>query len=59
MGRYIPEMGYLNVLLGVEPVLEPEARFYQRLVAMDEEEAEDLAEKYANEHGLPRCTRRW
>jgi predicted PurR-regulated permease PerM len=52
MGRYIPEMGYLNVLLGVEPVLEPEARFYQRLVAMDEEEAEDLAEKYANEHGL-------
>ena len=52
MGRYIPEMGYLNVLLGVEPVLEPEARFYQRLIAMDEEEAEDLAEKYANEHGL-------
>jgi hypothetical protein len=52
MGRYIPEMGYLNVLLGVEPVLTPEARFYQRLVAMDTEEAEDLAEDYANEHGL-------
>jgi hypothetical protein len=52
MGRYIPEMGYLNVLLGVEPVLTPEARFYQRLVAMDVEEAEDLAESYANEHGL-------
>jgi hypothetical protein len=52
MGRYIPELGYLNVLLGVEPVLTPEARFYQRLVAMDNEEAEDLAESYANEHGL-------
>lgn len=52
MGRYVPEMGYLNVLLGVEPVLEPEARFYQRLVAMDQEEAEDIAEDYANEHGL-------
>ena len=52
MGRYIPEMGYLNVLLGVEPVLTPQARFYQRLVAMDEEEAEDLAEDFANEHGL-------
>jgi predicted PurR-regulated permease PerM len=52
MGRYIPEMGFLNVLLGVEPVLTPEARFYQRLVAMDIEEAEDLAEAYANEHGL-------
>jgi predicted PurR-regulated permease PerM len=52
MGRHIPEFGYLNVLLGVEPVLEPEARFYQRLVAMDQEEAEDLAEDFANEHGL-------
>jgi predicted PurR-regulated permease PerM len=52
MGRYIPRFGYLNVLLGVEPVLPPEARFYQRLVAMDREEAEDLAEDFANEHGL-------
>jgi CheY-like chemotaxis protein len=52
MGRYIPEMGYLNVILGVEPVLTPEARFYQRLVAMDAEEAEDLAEDFANEKGL-------
>ncbi len=52
MGRYIPELGYLNVLLGVEPVLTPEARFYQRLVAMDQYEAEDLAEDFANQHGL-------
>ena len=52
MGRYIPELGYLNVILGVEPVLSAEARFYQRLVAMDAEEAEDLAESYANEKGL-------
>ena len=52
MGRYIPELGYLNVILGVEPALTPEARFYQRLVAMDGEEAEDIAEKFANEHGL-------
>ncbi len=52
MGRYIPAFGYLNVMLGVEPVLSPEARFYQRLVAMDQEEAEDLAEDFANEHSL-------
>ena len=51
MGRYIPEMGWLNVLLGVEPVLTPEARFYQRLIALDQEEAAELAEKYAEEHG--------
>ena len=51
MGRYIPEMGWLNVLLGVEPVLTPEARFYQRLIARDQEEAGEIAEKYADEHG--------
>jgi len=51
MGRYIPELGYLNVLLGVEPVLPPEARFYQRLVARDRDEAMMLADEYAGEHG--------
>jgi predicted PurR-regulated permease PerM len=52
MGRYIPEFGYLNVLLGVEPVLPPEARFYQRLVARDQEEAAELAQRHAAEHGV-------
>ena len=51
MGRYIPELGYLNVLLGVEPVLSPEARFYQRLVARDQDDAIAMAEEYAAEHG--------
>jgi predicted PurR-regulated permease PerM len=53
IGRYIPELGYLNVLLGVEPVLTPEARFYQRLIALDQEEATELAEKHVEEHGVP------
>ena len=52
IGRYIPELGYLNVLLGVEPVLTPEARFYQRLIALDQEEAAELAEKHVEEHGV-------
>jgi predicted PurR-regulated permease PerM len=52
MGRYMPELGYLNVILGVEPALTPQTRFYQRLLAMDEDEAEDLAEDFANEKGL-------
>jgi predicted PurR-regulated permease PerM len=51
MGRYIPELGYLNLLLGVEPVLAPEARFYQRLSARDQDEAMALAEEFAKEHG--------
>ena len=51
MGRYIPELGYLNLLLGVEPVLAPEARFYQRLVALDQDEAMELAAEHQREHG--------
>ena len=49
MGRYIPEMGFLNMLLGVEPVLSPPARFYQRLIALDQDEAAELAEKFIKE----------
>jgi predicted PurR-regulated permease PerM len=52
VGRNIPELGYLNVLLGVEPVLSDEERFYQRLLALDHEEAAELMEKYAAAHGL-------
>ena len=52
MGRYIPEFGYLNVLLGVEPVLAPEERFYQRLIALDEEEASALVETHTTAHGI-------
>src|SRR5438067_2696496 len=52
MGRYIPEFGYLNVLLGVEPVLSPEERFYQRLIALDHDEAEELIESHLTAHGI-------
>jgi hypothetical protein len=50
MGRYLPELGFLNTLLGVEPILTPQAKLYQRLVALDQEDAADLAEKYVEEH---------
>jgi predicted PurR-regulated permease PerM len=52
MGRHIPEFGYLNVLLGVEPVLSPEERFYQRLIALDSEEAAELLEQHVVAHGI-------
>ncbi|HYX65494.1 MAG TPA: AI-2E family transporter [Burkholderiales bacterium] len=52
VGRHIPELGYLNVLLGVEPVLSDEERFYQRLLALDDEEAAELMEKTVAAQGL-------
>jgi predicted PurR-regulated permease PerM len=52
LGRYVPEFSFLHVLLGDEAVLEAEARFYQRLLAMDDQEARAVAAFYLHEHSL-------
>lgn len=39
IGKYVPQFQALYVLLGDEPVLEPHARLYQRLLAMDRAES--------------------
>lgn len=52
MGKYVPQLQFLNILLGDEPVLEPHMRIYQRLLAMDLEEASDLVEEYLKERPL-------
>lgn len=49
LGRYVPPLKFLTVLLGDEAVLPPEACYYQRLLALDEEEAQDVAELYLKE----------
>jgi predicted PurR-regulated permease PerM len=46
IGRYVPSMEFLNILLGDEPVLKPETKFYQRMLAMNLDEATELAESY-------------
>jgi predicted PurR-regulated permease PerM len=51
IGKYVPQLQFLDILLGDEPVLEPPARVYQRLLALDQEEAAELAEAYLNETG--------
>ena len=52
MGRHIPQFAFLSIMLGDQPVLSPPDRFYQRLLARDQEEAAELAETYVAEHGL-------
>jgi hypothetical protein len=50
-GRYVPRLGFLEVLLGDEPVLSPQDLFYQRLLAMDQDEAR-IAEVQLQEKSL-------
>lgn len=52
LGKYVPQLSFLEILLGDEPVLSPQAHFYQRLLALDDEEARDIAEKYLKENPL-------
>jgi len=52
IGRYVPNLGFLNVLLGDEPVLPPEAQYYQRLLAADENEARQVLEQFLKEKPL-------
>jgi predicted PurR-regulated permease PerM len=45
LGKYVPQLRFLNVLLGDEPVLSPRLAFYQRLAARDHDEAVEIVEK--------------
>jgi len=42
LGRYVPQLSFLHILLGDQPVLAPEAQIYQRLLAMDQLEAQTI-----------------
>jgi hypothetical protein len=52
LGRYVPQLEFLGILLSDEPVLETHTSYYQRLVARDEDEAIELVETYLKTHSL-------
>jgi len=45
MGKHVPKLNFLMVLLGDQPALTPDVSFYQRLVARDTVEAKRLIEE--------------
>ena len=45
LGRQVPRLEFLAVLLSDEPALEAELAFYQRLLARDEDEAAEILER--------------
>jgi hypothetical protein len=52
LGRYLPPLHFLDILLGNRPVLSPQESFYQRLLARDPEEATEQAEEFAREKSI-------
>jgi predicted PurR-regulated permease PerM len=52
LGRYVPQFWFLHILLGDEPVLAADARIYQRLLAMDDQEARTVAALYLKGNSL-------
>lgn len=52
LGRYVPRLGFLDVLLGNQAPLKPEESFYQRLLAGDPDEATQLAEEFLKTSSL-------
>ena len=52
LGKYIPSLSFLEALLGDEPTLTANERYYQRLLAMDRREACIVADEFRKEHSL-------
>jgi predicted PurR-regulated permease PerM len=55
LGQHVPQLQFLDILLGDRPPLAPAARLYQRLLAGDTHEATELVEEYAEAEGPERC----
>ncbi len=51
LGKHLPALGFIVVLMGDRPVIEAKARYYQRLLARDQDEAVDIVENYVNTDG--------
>ena len=52
LGRHVPALSFLNIMLGDQPVLSPEAHYYQRLLASDQAEAKEVLEDYLKTNSL-------
>jgi len=52
VGRHVPQIGFVNKLLSTQEILPPQDRFYQRLLALDPEEAIEVAEDFLKDHSL-------
>jgi predicted PurR-regulated permease PerM len=45
LGKYVPSLAFFATLLGEESELEPDVRYYQRLLALDQDGATEIVEE--------------
>jgi len=50
IGKSVPDLEFIGLLLSSEPALNPHHGFYQRLVAKDGDEAQDMVDAFLKEH---------
>ncbi len=50
IGKSVPDLEFIGLLLSREPALAPHHAFYQRLIARDEDEAHEIVETYLKDH---------
>ena len=52
IGKHVPELSFLHIMLGNEPVFEPKRQVYQRLLAGDQEEASEVIDAELEKRSL-------
>ena len=52
LGKYVPQLKFVEVLIGEEAPLETHTSYYQRLIAKDDDEAAELVDEYLQTHTL-------
>lgn len=52
LGKYIPELEFLVILLGEQSPIQEDMAYYQRLLAKDQDEALQVVESYLKDHPL-------
>jgi hypothetical protein len=51
LGKYVPAMNFLHVLLSDQPAMNANLRYFQRLLAHDQDEATQIVDEYIDHHG--------
>jgi predicted PurR-regulated permease PerM len=52
LGKYVPQLGLIGVLMSDEPALETSTSYYQRLIARDDDEALEIVDEFLKTHAL-------